>query len=115
MNVNDFDQRIEKCIADDTSVTCCADDIDELCNVLRTEVGNIAEWLRLNKLNLNTDEIEYTVVAHKQQTIHILRPILDHVDRALFESHPRYSDELWSNLPNIKLQYFQWLQTIAKL
>ncbi len=32
--------------ADDTSVTCSAEDLAELCNDLKTEVDNIAEWLR---------------------------------------------------------------------
>ena len=54
--------------ADDTSVTCSAEDIDELCNDLRTEVDNIAEWLRLNNFSLNTDKTEYMVVGHKRQT-----------------------------------------------
>ena len=54
--------------ANDTSVTCCADDIDELCNDPKTEVENIAEWLRLSKLTLNTDTTEYIVVGQKLQT-----------------------------------------------
>ena len=44
--VNDFEQCLNKCAsnmyADDTSVTCSAEDIDELCNDLRTEVDDIA-------------------------------------------------------------------------
>ena len=40
--VNDFEQWLTKCTsnmyADDTSVTCSADDIDKLCNELRVEV-----------------------------------------------------------------------------
>ena len=50
--------------ADYTSVTCSAEDIDELCNHLRTEVDNIAKCLRQNKLSLNTDKTEYMVVGH---------------------------------------------------
>ena len=51
--------------ADDTSVTCSAEDLIELCNDLKTEVANIAEWLRLNKQSFNTDKTEYMVVDHK--------------------------------------------------
>ena len=58
--------------ADNTSVTCSAEDLTELCNDLKTEVGNIAEWLRLNKLSLNTDKTEYMVVGHKRQTNMVL-------------------------------------------
>ena len=61
--------------ADDTSVTCSAEDIDELCNDLRTEVDNIAEWLRLNKLSVNTDKTEYMVVGRKRQTNRIHGPL----------------------------------------
>ncbi len=32
--------------ADDTSVTCSSEHIDQLCNDLKIEVDNIAEWLR---------------------------------------------------------------------
>ena len=53
--------------ADYTSVSCSAEDIDELCNDLRTEVGNIAEWLRQNKLSLNIDKTEYMVDGQKDK------------------------------------------------
>ena len=53
--------------AEDTSVPRCAEDIHQLCNVLRTAVDNIAEWLRQNKLSLNTDKTEYMVASHKRQ------------------------------------------------
>ena len=42
--------------ADDTSVTCSAEDIYDLCNDLKAEIDNIAEWLRQNKLSLNTEK-----------------------------------------------------------
>ena len=54
--------------SDDISVTYSAEDIDELCNDLRIEVENIAEWLRQNKLSLNTDKTEYIVIGRKRQT-----------------------------------------------
>ena len=77
--VNDFEQCLNKCTtnmyADDTSVTCSAEDIDELCYHLRTEVDNIAEWLRQNKLSMNTDKTEYMVVGHKRQTNRIQGPL----------------------------------------
>ena len=51
------------------------EDIDELCNDLKIEVENVAEWLRQNKLSVNTDKTEYMVVGYKRQSNHILRPI----------------------------------------
>ena len=54
LHVNDFEQCLKKCtsnmFADDTSVTCSAEDIYDLCNDLKAEIDNIAEWLRQNKL-----------------------------------------------------------------
>ena len=77
--VNDFEKCLNKCTssmyADDTSVTCSAEDIDKLCNDLRTEVDNIAEQLRQNKLSLNTDKTEYMVVGHKRQINRIHGPL----------------------------------------
>ena len=68
--VSDFEQCLNKCTsnmyANYTSVTCSAEHIDELCSDLRAEVDNIAEWLRQNKLSLNTDKTEYMVVGHKR-------------------------------------------------
>ena len=61
--------------ADDTSVTCSAEDIDNLCNVLNAEIYNITEWLCQNTLSLNTDKAEYMVVGHKRQTNRILDPL----------------------------------------
>ena len=61
--------------ADDTSAACSAEDIDDFWNDLRTEVDNIAEWLRHKKLSLNTDKTEYMVVGHKRQTNRIHSPL----------------------------------------
>ena len=76
---NDFEQCINKCTsniyADDTSVTCSIEDIDEVCNDLRIEVDNIAEWLRQSKLSLNTNKTEYMVVGHKRRTNRIHGPL----------------------------------------
>ena len=61
--------------ADDSSVTCSAEDIDQLCNDLRAKVDNVAEWLRQNKLSLDADKTEYMVVGHKRQTNCIHGPV----------------------------------------
>ena len=61
--------------ADNTSVTCSAEDIDEHCSDLRAEVDNTAEWLGQNKLSLNTEKTEYMVVGHLRQTNRIHGPL----------------------------------------
>ena len=60
--------------ADDTSVTCSVEDIDELYNDLRAEADNVAEWLRQNRLSLNTVKTDYIVAGHKRQTNRIHGP-----------------------------------------
>ena len=57
--------------ADDTSITCSAKDIEELCNDLKTEGKNIAECMRQNKLSLTTNKTEYMVIGNKRRTNHI--------------------------------------------
>ena len=61
--------------ADDTSITCSAKDIEELCNDLKTEGKNIAEWMRQNKLSLNTNKTEYMVIGNKRRVNHIQEEI----------------------------------------
>ena len=77
--VNNFELCFKKCTsnkyADDHGVTCSAEDIDDLCNALKAEIDNITEWLRQNKLSLNTDKTEYMAIGHKRQTNHILDPL----------------------------------------
>ena len=57
---------------DDTGITCSAKDNEELCNDLKTGGKNIAEWMRQNKLSLNTNKTEYMVIGHKRRINHIL-------------------------------------------
>ena len=57
--------------ADDTSITCSAKDIEELYNDLKTEGKNIAEWMRQNKLSLNTNKTENMAIGHKRRINHI--------------------------------------------
>ena len=69
--VNDFVQCLVKSspnmYADDTSVTCSAEDIDTLCDDLRTELTNISELMRQNKLSLNANKSESVIVGHRIQ------------------------------------------------
>ena len=66
--------------ADDTSVTCSAEDIDTLCDDLRTELTNISEWMRQNKLSLNANKSEFLIVGHKRQLNGIHEPVQLQVD-----------------------------------
>ena len=80
--VNDFEQCLENCTpnmyADDTSVTCFAEDMEELCNDLQNELRNISDWMRQNKMSLNTKKSEFMIIGHKRQLNRIQNPI--HLD-----------------------------------
>ena len=82
--VNDFAQCLVKSspnmYADDTSVTTSAEDIDTLCDDLRTELTNISEWMRQNKLSLNANKSEFLIVGHKRQLNGIHEPVQLQVD-----------------------------------
>ena len=68
--VNDFAQCLVKSsanmYADDTSGTFSVEDTDTLCDDLRTELTNISEWMRQNKLSLYTNKFEFLIVGHKR-------------------------------------------------
>lgn len=57
--------------ADETNIKCSANNIEELCNDLKTEGKNIAEWMRRNRLSLKTNKTEYMVIGHKRRINHI--------------------------------------------
>ena len=61
--------------ADDTSVTYFAEDMEELCNDLQNELINISDWMRQNKMNLNTKKFEFIIIGHKRQLTRIQNPI----------------------------------------
>ena len=65
--------------ADNTNVTCSAEDIDTLCDDLRTELANISEWMRQNKRSLNANK-NFLIVGHKRQLNGIHEPVQIKVD-----------------------------------
>ena len=65
--------------ADDTSVTCSAEDIDTLCDDLRTELANTSEWMR-QKLSLPANKSQFLIVGHKRQLNGIHEPVQLKVD-----------------------------------
>ena len=81
---NDFAQCLVKSspnmYADDSRVTCSAQDIDTLCDDLRTELTNISELMRQNKLRLNANKSEFLIVGHKRQLNGIHEPVQLQVD-----------------------------------
>jgi hypothetical protein len=49
------------CFADDTTVSISSNNIQELFNKMNLELHSISEWLRANKLCLNTQKTKYII------------------------------------------------------
>ena len=52
--------------------------MEELCNELQNELINISEWMRQNKMSLNTKTSEFMIIGHKRQLNRIQNPV--HLD-----------------------------------
>ena len=50
--------------ADDTHTTISARDIEELVRKTQVELGNISEWMRINKTSASPKKIEHMITAH---------------------------------------------------
>jgi hypothetical protein len=44
---------------DDTNLTACSDDINNLQAILNSDLNNIHQWIVANKLTLNVGKTEY--------------------------------------------------------
>ena len=53
--------------ADDTRTTIASDDINELAQMMKEELQNISEWMRINKLSANPKKTEFTFIGHPRR------------------------------------------------
>ena len=53
--------------ADDTSVSYAADSVDELQNVLNSELKSLHNWLIANRLSLNIAKTEFMTIGSRQK------------------------------------------------
>ena len=53
--------------ADDTSISYAFDPVEELQNVINTELKGLNDWLTTNKLSLNIVTTEFMVVGSRQR------------------------------------------------
>ena len=53
--------------ADDTSVSCASDSLDEIQNVINSELKNLNNWLIANRLSLNITKIEFMIIGSRQR------------------------------------------------
>ncbi len=71
MYINDLpnclNYTMPKIFADDTSVSYAADSVDELQNVLNSELKSLHNWLIANKLSLNIAKTEFMTIGSRQK------------------------------------------------
>ena len=57
-----------KLYADDTETTISSSDIGDLIRSFQTELGNISDLMRVNKLSVNPDKSEFMVIGNPRRT-----------------------------------------------
>ena len=69
--LNDFEHCLEhsraNMYADDTEITISSNNQAELIETAQAELLNIAEWMRINKLSLNSTKTEYMIIDHPRR------------------------------------------------
>ena len=53
--------------ADDTSVSYASDSLDEIQNVINSELKNLNSWLIANRLSLNITKTEFMIIGSRQR------------------------------------------------
>ena len=53
--------------ADDTNLTACSDNINNLQAILNSDLNNIHQWIVANKLTLNVGKTEYMIIGTRQK------------------------------------------------
>ena len=56
--------------ADDSTITCCSSNINEIENNLNTALGRIYDWCVRNKLTINGNKTKSMLIGSKQQVNH---------------------------------------------
>ena len=54
--------------ADDTETTISSSDIGDLTRSFQTELDNISDWMRVNKLGVNPDKTEFMIIGNPRRT-----------------------------------------------
>ena len=69
--VNDFENCLEymtpNMYADDTCVTIASENLTDLITDVKNELESISNWIRINKLSLNSSKSEFMVVGHRRK------------------------------------------------
>ena len=53
--------------ADDTQIDTSSNNIDSIAKLLNKDLANVSDWMKANKLTLNTSKTEYMIIgSHKR-------------------------------------------------
>ena len=64
---NCLDMAKPRMFADDTSVSYACDSLDEIQNVINSELKNLNSWLIANRLSLNITKTEFMIIGSRQR------------------------------------------------
>ena len=59
--------------ADDTNITLCDVDVDEMETHINNELNSLHSWLQINRLSLNVVKSEYMLIASRQRLANLTR------------------------------------------
>ena len=62
--------------ADDTSLTMASASVQEIEDNMNIDLENISEWLKANRLSLNTTKTEFLVLSSRQRSAQLSYPTL---------------------------------------
>ena len=63
----EFKCSIFRCSVSDTSVSYASDSLDEIQNVINSELKNLNSWLIANRLSLNITKTEFMIIGSRQR------------------------------------------------
>ena len=53
--------------ADDTQIDASSNNIESIANTLNEDLANFSDWMKANKLSLNTSKTEYMIIGSHQR------------------------------------------------
>ena len=62
-----LNEGLPRMYADDTNISFQSNKLDELEDLMNIELGNLKEWLNVNKLSLNVAKTEFMVIGSRQR------------------------------------------------
>ena len=76
--------------ADDTQIDASSNNIESIANTLNEDLANVSDWMKANKLSLNTSKTEYMIIGSHERLhqIQSVPPISGFRQSANFRWYP---------------------------